>query len=579
MKKVPTIMHDLAKLIAERIASGLGRKTITNCAKWAERYRKMGAPFPGPWGWDFHPWLYEMHLADSSRVIGQKSAQMGYSEWLLNMTFYAMDIEGVSVLYILPSDGDASDFSAARFDKALEASDYLARFFADVKNVGHKRAGNTSLYVRGSKSRSKLKSIDTALLIFDEMDEMSKDNFNLALERQSGQRVDTKQVLCVSTPTREGVGINAQYQLSTQEHFWFKCPSCSRYIEFKFPESIVITAENELDPRIKDTHYICYECKAKLPCEIDPNKGYSEAKRDFLKHEAFGGTSRFVAGHSDREWKGFYVNQMYSATIAPYEFAATYLAGKRDPTAQTEFFNSKMGLPHAVEGSKISDDDLLKCSNKTNFVKGSLKGDKRSVRTMGVDIGGVCHVNIEEWEIPPRTKVGPMLNDFSIPYVLYEGKTSGSMNDFTELDRLMTEWAIDGCVVDAEPERREAYRFASRHRGKVLTCDFIPSQTGRQVITNEEELSIKVNRTSWMDLALSRFKTDMIRLPRDYSVEYAKHLKQPQRMYKKDRWGNPFAYYDSDEKADHFAFSRVFSEIALGLAMSRSSNQDIKGCY
>lgn len=537
----------------------------------------MGSPFPGPWGWDHHSWLYEMHMADSDRIIGQKSAQMGYSEWLLNMAFYAMDIIGVSVLYILPSDGDASDFSAARFDKALEASPHLNQFFADVKNVGHKRAGNTSLYVRGSRSRSKLKSIDTALLIFDEMDEMSKENFSLALERQSGQRIDTKQVLCVSTPTREDVGINAQFKLSTQEHFYFACPSCNRLIEFKFPDSIVITAENELDPRLQDTHYICYECKARLPCDVDKRMGFSPGKKELLKHKDFGGSAHFVAGHSGREWKGFYVNQMYSATISPAELASAYISGRRDPTAETEFFNSKLGLPHAVEGSKISDDDLTKCMMLANFVKGPV--EKRSYRTLGIDQGGVCHYTIEEWEIPKNVKPGPMINDFAIPYVLEEGKTRGGFEDFGELDALMVKWGIDGCVIDCEPERREAYRFATRHWGRVLTCDFLPSQTGRQAVIDEKERAIKVNRTSWMDLALSRFKTKQIRLPRNLSAEYSKHIKQPQRVYKKDRWGNPFAFYDSDEKADHFAFARVYSEIALGLAMSKHANQNVVGFY
>lgn len=560
-------MHKLAKLIAERIASGLKRKAINSPATWAEQYRVMGMPFPGPWNWKHHPWLYEMHTAEGERLIGQKSAQMGFTEWALNRSFYAMDILGVSVLYILPSNDDASDFSAARFDKALENSDYLNRFFSDVKNVGHKRAGNTSLYVRGSRSRSKLKSIDTALLVFDELDEMSQENFSLALERQSGQRIDTKQVLALSTPTIEDKGINEQYKRSTQEHYIFQCPYCSRLTELIFPDCLVITADSLVDPRLKESHYICKECKHKL----DQND-----KPAMLKPLALGGKARYVPTHSDRDWRGFHINQMYSMTILAANIAESAIKSENDPTEETELFNSKLGLPHATKGAKICDEELDNCTRSHR--KGNM--DKMSVRTMGIDIGKVCHVTIEEWDIK-RGFAAALINDYSEPVVLYEGTTSGDAFDFKELDTFMREYRIDGAIIDAEPERRVAYQFATRHWGKVLLCDFLWSQQGRQVLVGpEEEATVKVNRTSWLDLSFSRFKSGTIHLPCDTSLEYRKHIMAPQRVYKKDRWGNPFGYYETPpNKADHFAFARVFSEVALGLAFSTSTNQDVKDVY
>lgn len=560
-------MHKLAQLIAERVINGLKRKSIINPATWAERYRVMGMPFPGPWNWTYHPWLYEMHLAESERLIGQKSAQMGFTEWALNRTFYAMDILGVSVLYILPSNDDASDFSAARFDKALENSDYLSKFFSDVKNVGHKRAGNSSLYVRGSKSRSKLKSIDTALLVFDEMDEMSQENFSLALERQSGQRIETKQVLALSTPTIEDKGINAEYKRSTQEHYVFCCPRCSRLIEFVYPDSLVITGDSLVDPNLRNSYYICSECKGKI---------LQEEKPEILKPLGLGGKARYVQSYSDREWRGFHINQMYSMTIKASNIAESVIKSKNDPTEETELFNSKLGLPHATKGSKISDEEIGVCIRQHR--KGNVT--KMSVRTMGIDVGSVCHVTVEEWHIKGH-RPGLLVNDCAEPVVLLDMTTSGNAYDFAELDKLMIEYAIDGAIIDAEPERRVAYQFATRHWGKILLCDFLWSQTGRQVlISPEEECTIKVNRTSWLDLSFARFKSGTIHLPCDISNEYKHHIKQPQRVYKKDKWGNPFGYYETPPgKSDHFAFARVFSEIALGLAFSHATNQDVKGVY
>ena len=51
---------------------------------------------------------------------------------------------------------------------------------------------------------------------------------------------------------------------STQEHWVFKCPHCSKKTELIFPDCLVITAESHSDPGIKDSHLKCKECGHKL---------------------------------------------------------------------------------------------------------------------------------------------------------------------------------------------------------------------------------------------------------------------------------------------------------------------------
>ena len=63
----------------------------------------MGNPFPGLWTFDHHPWLREMMDSEDQFCVGQKAAQMGFTEVALNRSFYKLDIKKVSVLYILPS--------------------------------------------------------------------------------------------------------------------------------------------------------------------------------------------------------------------------------------------------------------------------------------------------------------------------------------------------------------------------------------------------------------------------------------------------------------------------------------------
>lgn len=580
-------MSALKELFLNTIRNGLNRKKVVDCAVWAQQYRVMGGSFPGPWKWDNHPWLYEMHLCDVPKIVGQKSAQMGYTEWALNKAFFAMDVLGLSVLYVLPSSDDASDFSASRFDRALEASSHLAAFFSDVKNVGHKRAGNASLYVRGSRSRSKLKSIDTALIILDELDEMMQSNLALATERQSGQRVDTQQILMLSTPTIEDKGINIEYKASTQDHYNFKCPGCNRFIEFDFPDNIVITGESEFDPNLSKSYYKCNLCEKQLTPLVESTldkaaiNEYIAAKENLLRHKHFGGTGHSVPTYSDRETAGYYINQMYSCTILPSKLASSYLKGTKDPTEETEFFNSKMGKTHAVKGSKVTESDIIACQQQFGYGMSDAKNvpTKNGYRTMGIDVGGVNHIVIEEWTFPHERIPGSIWNDSGVPRILYVGKTSGRADDFGELDKLAYAFGVDSIVIDAEPERRESYKFATRLWGKVFLCDWLYSAQGRQVITGpEEECTVKANRTSWLDLSLGRFRNKNILIPSDVSAEFKSHVCEPQRLYKKDKNGNPFGYYES-AKADHFAFARTYSELALHVGSGLGGNSNVSGVY
>jgi hypothetical protein len=256
----------------------------------------------------------------------------------------------------------------------------------------------------------------------------------------------------------------------------------------------------------------------------------------------------------------------------------SYLKGKKDPTEETEFFNSKMGKTHAVAGAKVSEDDLIKCGARRSEARMG-QCEKRGIRTMGIDVGGVNHVCIEEWVHPKRRTPGLIINDEARPRVIWCGTTSGRADDFSELDKLFIDYKVDGAVIDAEPERRESYKFATRFWGRVLLCDWLWSQQGRAVIVSpEDECTIKANRTSWLDLALGRFRTRTIDLPGDITSEYCDHIREPQRVYKKDKYGNPVGYYES-AKADHYAFARVFSELALSLAVSTATNQNVVDMY
>lgn len=543
-------MHDLANLFKTTLASGLRRQSISTPSKWAREYRVMGPPFPGAWSPDPAPWTLAMHDSEYQINIGQKAAQMGFSETVLNITFFKIDIERKDCFYVLPTKTpDATEFSSARFDTALELSGHLGDLFSNVKNVGHKRAGSANLYVRGSNSRSSLKSVPVAVLILDEVDEMNQENIPLAEERTSGQ--PDYIIWKISTPTIPNRKINKPFLQSTQDHWIFKCLHCSKRTELIFPECLVITAEISTDPRIKETHLICKECKHKLD---------HETKRVWL---GVNNAEWVPFGDPQADIRGFYINQLYSIPMNPWEIAKLFLEAQSDKASEQEFYNSKLGLPHVVEGSQLNELQIQET------ISGADRPYKNTLITMGVDQGKWLHYEIAAWRFPT------MANDLNMRaecQVIKEGKCI----DFEELDVLMKEYQVVSCVIDAQPEKRKAFEFACRFFGHVKLCYYAQGQSGKMITidSDENQHKITVDRTTWLDTALNRFRTKTISLPKAVSQEYQTHLINLVRRYdtKND---NQMAFYVS-LGADHFGHARAYNEMALPLGASLLTNKNIR---
>jgi transcription elongation factor Elf1 len=380
---------------------------------------------------------------------------------------------------------------------------------------------------------------------------MVQEHIPLAFERQSGQ--DEKLSWLISTPSIQNVGIHSFFSNSTQEHFMFKCPKCGRTTELTFPESLVITADSITDPKVNDTHLICKECKGRLD---------HETKIDWLSN-AF-----WVPTYSDRDIRGFSVNQFYSTTVTPVEMGISYLRGISNAADETEFFNSKLGQVHIVEGAKVNDINIDECkkSHKNNDLP-----PNNALITMGVDVGKWLHVEIDQWFVKGLS--GADANILAMCKVIHYTK----VKDFEDLDLLMRKYRVMSCVIDANPERRKALEFANRFYQQVKLCFYGRGVTGKQIHVAKDEPTITVDRTSWLDLSLGRFKNQRIMLPLDINLEYREHIKAPVRVYKKDADGCEVGtYVKGDNDQDHYAHARNYSELALPFAIGAGITQDIQ---
>jgi hypothetical protein len=522
----------------------------------------MGGDFSGPFGFKYHPWAKGPHDSKASLNVSMKAAQMGFTEIGINRAFFILDILQRDVLYVLPTALNASDFSRSRFAPALKYSPYIKSMFTDINTVNLKQAGTQTLYIRGSRGDSNLKSIPVSELILDEVDEMDQDQIWLAFERLSGQK--TQNIWAISTPTLPNRGIHKLYQTTTQEHFFFKCPSCSKSIELMWPESFELCGEAINDPDIHKSHLKCTECNNKLNHEDKPS---------FLGDGFWQPTDL----NASKDERGFNINQLYSFTVTPSKVAAAYFRGMGDEGAMSEFYKSKVGQPYIPEGGQVTDSKIDACvrSYSREDDRPTIGGER--FITMGTDQGDWVHFNIDEWFLP---EIGPDINVIAICKNVFHGKFNAQIEGgWGKLDELMREWQVLHCVVDADPNTLEARRFALRFPGYVTLCRYrrgVPQKSIQLTEDHERVPMATVDRTNWIDCGLGRFHIEnRITLPRDTSLEYREHMKNLVRSYEKDEHGNLIATYIKTG-ADHYAHAKVYSEIALPIAASYVRGVDIK---
>ncbi len=549
---------ELLTELRQSIAEGLKSRTLGKCSRWATHRRIMGGDFAGPYGYKYHPWVKEIHDSQADFNTAMKAAQMGITEVAINIAFYKIDVCKKDVLYVLPTEKNAGDFAKGRFNVALLYSPYLKQIFTDTNTIALKQAGGITLYIRGSRGDSNLKGIPVSTLILDELDEMDQKQIWLALERLSGQL--EKSVWAISTPTVPKYGIHKLFLQGSQEHYIFKCPHCSRQTELLWPDCVEVVGDTITDPRIKESFIKCKECQHKLEHGDKPNwlaQGIWEPTAD-----------------TDGSHRSWYINQLYSYTVTPKDIALAHFRGLGDEAAQCEFHNSKIGLPFIPDGGQVTevelDTSIANYSKKDKGARPTVGGGR--IITLGVDQGKLNHAVVVEYFF---NDYGYDINAISFAKVLWEGKVPG--DDFEELDRLMREWQIMGCVIDADPQINDARRFARRFHGYVHLCRYRRGQTGKEISITEEEDGAPIatcDRTNWLDATLGRFHSDRIQLPMDVSFEFRDNVKNLVRTYEKDENNNPKATYITTG-ADHFAHALNYAEIALPLAASIVTGRNI----
>ncbi len=468
---------------------------------WAERFRRIdGQPF----SLDRFPPLRALYEDTHPHIAAIKPAQRGISEWAVNLACFALEHgarawadghkDGLNVGYLFPTQTALGDFSKERLSGLREESEHLAALFGgedDYDNVTFKKVGRSYLYLRGAWSRSALKSFAADVLVLDEFDEMEPTAVALARRRLNASVV--RREVDISTPTLPGKGIHALYLQSDQRVYEQRCAGCGTWHTFDFFRDVRADAEpydvwkTWAPERLRraDVRLTCPSCRRALTDDERCAPG------------------RWAALAPDvRGLRGYQIPWWPFPFISLETFAVS--AVSQDPSELAEFYRSDLGLPYEATGSRVTEAMLRQLS--AELPGGRLPAVVWHSTTMGVDVGARFHYRV--------SSAGP---DGAV-YV----RAMGSVGSWGELDRLMTEYGVRQCVIDALPELHASHAWAARHRGKVLRAIYpgpsaLPGQLYRTAKSAEAEEQTKLRRRT--STAPANLPPDMVHINRTMAMD------------------------------------------------------------
>jgi hypothetical protein len=514
--------------------------------RWSEQNREFGGQkmrVPGP--------LRAIYRDQSPRLTVMKGAQLGFSEWIINLMLWTADSSyagrGTS-LYVQPTGSSAGDFVQGRVRPAIDQSDYLTARMgkvltgraSDPDKVGLMRLGDGYCYWRTARSKSGLKSVPADVLALDEFDEMPIGTLDLASHRLDSSAAP--RIALISTPTYPAAGIDIEYRRGDQRVFMIPCNECGTLQSLEWAKNV------------QDGVRVCVRCRESIEAQI-------------ARAWDVGDIGEWHAQNPDADARSYQLSQLYRPDADLVEMARALSSS--DVTTLQEAWNQHLGLPFSPPGGQLSYEELKRICTAP-FTMADIAGVQGCF--MGVDVGARLHV----WITWDTDQFGPEQRYLVGAY---------EVSEFSEVDELMQRFGVRMCVVDAHPELRSAKAFQLQHPGRVYLCNYTPGRMPPLIPDPEgkdpqRRWTVQVDRTAAMDALSAGLRSARIVLPVDAESVPGLFamLQAPVRRLVRDPRGNLRAEYDEGSRPDHFYHAGLYAELAsyIGGAVIQQGNFDAR---
>ena len=324
--------------------NGLTRQILKSRPKlsgseWANLHFQLSpenSAEPGKYRWERMPWQKEMlDIAcgeEYKDIVFMTSARVGKTVTMMATTGYFMHQSPSPILWLLPTETIAKQFSSNDIDPMLRDVPALREL---VKDKFTREGGNTTLSKRyvggtmtfvGGQNSSGLHGKTIRVLFADEIDRYPEsagkdgDVIDLASIRTTTFQHKAKRIYA-STPTvTDFSAIEKKFKESDQRHYYVPCPSCGHKQTLQWEQ--LSYKEDPTNPK-----YICRSC----------SYGMTESEKYQM---VLGG--EWVRHNADSKVAGFFLNALYSVNMTWAELVAEWTSIGKNRHKLQVFMNSRL---------------------------------------------------------------------------------------------------------------------------------------------------------------------------------------------------------------------------------------------
>lgn len=330
---------------------------------------------PGRWKTDRAPFqrgIMDALHGGAKQVVVMKSAQVGWTEILLNAIGYFIHQDPAPILCVQPTLEMGHAFSKDRLAPMLRDTNVLTGV---VSEAGSKKGDNTLLHKRfpgghltisGANSAAGLASRPVRAVLLDEVDRYPSsagsegDPVRLAMKRT--QTFWNRVVLMGSTPTIEGLSrIESEYSKSDQRRYHVPCPHCGHM-------SPLLREDFDATDIMRPV-WICRECGGTAS---ESDKMGMIRKGEWVATAPYSGIA------------GFHISEFYSPWSSWSDIFQAYERAKGSSEQLKTWVNTTLGEVWSPENESIDPEGLAR---RAEIYPAQVPMDAQ-ILTAGVDIQG-----------------------------------------------------------------------------------------------------------------------------------------------------------------------------------------------
>ena len=314
----------------------------------------------------------------TEKVVMMYGAQLSKTEILLNTFGYYADYDPAPIMFLLPTQTLAEDFSSTRLTDMIQSTPQLKdKIMTDEGRNTKLQKEFPGGYIKltGSNSATELSSRPIRVLLADEIDrfvtdvENEGDPLNLAIERT--KTFWNKKIVVTSTPTVKGESrIELEYEKSTKEEYYVPCPKCGALQKIEWKNIIFEPLGHKCES--------CLEISSEYEWKKNMKDGCWQSEKEI----------------KDYTVRGFHISELYSPFSKWKDIIKKFKEAKGNVQLMKVFTNTCLGETWEEKVEKINFLDVAE--RKEAYI--AEIPDEVHVLTCGVDVqDDRLEVEVDGW--------------------------------------------------------------------------------------------------------------------------------------------------------------------------------------